>query len=237
MIRPTTRYRAVLFDLDGTLVDPRTAISGGIAAALTAHGLPVPVGEALDAMIGPPLAASLRGVPGMTEELLPSVVDHYRSGYRSKGMAASVVYPGIFDLLDALGDAGVLRAVATSKPEPIARELLQIQGLTGYFEAICGANPDESAPHEGKAAIVSAALLALQASIPTGGVLDAAMVGDRFFDVDGARANGVPCVGVSWGYARDGELETAGAVAVVHDADDLRRVLDELTTDETKEAH
>ncbi|WP_229791168.1 HAD hydrolase-like protein [Zhihengliuella salsuginis] len=238
MIRPTTRRRAVLFDLDGTLVDPRTAISGGIGAALAAHGLPVPADEQLDAMIGPPLAASLQSVPGMTDELLPLVVEHYRVGYRAHGMSSSVVYPGIADLLRELGEAGVLCAVATSKPEPLARELLDIQGLTSRFDAICGSNPDESAPHEGKAAIVAAALESLSEADAGSRGLDAVMVGDRFYDVDGARANGIPCIGVSWGYAGTGELEEAGAAAVVDDAAGLARALAALSSDdEMKEAH
>lgn len=237
MIRPTTRRRAVLFDLDGTLVDPRTAISGGIGAALAAHGLPVPADEELDAMIGPPLAASLRTIEGMTDELVPLVVDHYRDGYRAHGMAASEVYPGISDLLLKLAREGVLCAVATSKPGPLARELLEIQGLSDRFDAICGSNPDESAPHEGKAAIVADALNALRAASEGHAGLDAIMVGDRFYDVDGAQANGIPCIGVSWGYAAPGELEAAGARTIVDDAAGLTRALGALFNDDMKEAH
>ncbi|GAB3752610.1 HAD family hydrolase [Zhihengliuella somnathii] len=214
--------RAVLFDLDGTLVDPRSAITSGIRSALQRYGIESPAETVLEGMIGPPLAESLLSVSGVTTENLPAIIEAYRVEYRATGMASSAVYPGVEALLDQLRRDGVLLGVATSKPEPLAGELLDVMGIGTAFDAVCGANPDENAPHEGKAAIIERALLALNSPA------EAVMVGDRHFDVDGARAHELPCIGVGWGYARPGELEAAGAARVVHDAAALRSAIDEI---------
>ncbi|HXD28090.1 MAG TPA: HAD hydrolase-like protein [Arthrobacter sp.] len=215
--------RAVLLDLDGTLVDPAGGITGGILHALLRHGIPHPGEAHLQSLVGPPLASGLLSVPGMTEELLPRVIATYRDQYAAHGMAASRVYPGIAELLTALRADGRVLAVATSKPEPLARRLLAAKGLDGYFDSIHGSSPDElSAPTRttGKPHIVAAALQA------TGqGEGHTIMVGDRLHDIEGARVNGLAAIGVSWGFAADGELEAAGATAVVQSPEDLGRLL------------
>jgi phosphoglycolate phosphatase len=214
--------RAVLFDLDGTLVDPAGAITGGIRAALVGHGIPDPGTERLDALVGPPLALSLMELPGMTEEKLPLVIAAYRAEYAAHGMASSRVYPGIAELLRDLRAEGVRLAVATSKPINIAVRLLEVQGLLDAFDAVHGATPNEIAPRSGhgKEHIVAEALAGL-GSDPA----ETVMVGDRHYDVAGAAANGMPCIGVSWGYAPEGELEEAGAASVVDTAAELRAEL------------
>ncbi|MDZ5078025.1 HAD hydrolase-like protein [Nesterenkonia sp. HG001] len=223
-----TPAAVVLFDLDGTLVDPGGAITGGIAAALKAHGIPVPEPAVLDAMVGPPLAESLLSLPEVRESQLPGIVEHYRQEYLARGMAASTVYPGIRELLGELRAAGAALAVATSKPQPLAERLLEVQGLATAFDAISGSHPDESIPHSGKGPILAAALQALNLGAENLGPnpVPRAMVGDRVFDVEGAQAHGIPCIGVRWGYAPVGELEEAGAQIVVKDAAGLRTALD-----------
>lgn len=213
----------MVFDLDGTLVDPAGSITGGIADSLRTHDIEVPSRKVLDAMVGPPLATALKSVPGLDEERIPSIVSHYRRGYWEKGMAESRLYPGIHDLLIWLGENGVRCAVATSKPQPMAERLLTIQGIAGFFEAIHGADLDETVPHAGKGPIVAAALdslgmghLSLEQRRK-----QTMMVGDRIFDVDGAHANGLRCIGVRWGYAPENELEAAGADVVVATAGEL----------------
>jgi phosphoglycolate phosphatase len=123
----------VLFDLDGTLVDPAGAITGGISRALQLAGLPVPQQDVLDSMIGPPLGQSLREKAGVPESDIAEVIRLYRTEYRLSGMAASRVYPGMEALLQQLKTEGTILAVATQKPTPIADELLRVQGLTAYF--------------------------------------------------------------------------------------------------------
>ncbi|UPO78222.1 HAD hydrolase-like protein [Arthrobacter sp. Helios] len=213
----------VLFDLDGTLVDPAGSITGGISAALSASGLPVPAEPDLHQMVGPPLAESLTRIAGVPAAQLDAVISRYRTGYRETGMAASRPYPGIRAAVEELREAGCLVAVATQKPEPTAKELLRVQHLDGLFDSVHGSPADErAAASDGKASIIKAAL-----DRHAGKYSAAVMVGDRQHDVHGAAANLIPCIGVSWGFAADGELEAAGAAAVVASAPELKAAVAE----------
>lgn len=203
--------RLILFDLDGTLVDPAGAITGGIAAALAVHGLDVPPVSTLNRMVGPPLMTGLRELAGVPEDRLADVVGHYRETYRSTGMRLSRPYAGIMDVVEQLHSRGDTVAVATQKPQWLACELLEVQGMSGLFDSIHGSPADEraAAALPGKQPIIAAAL-----ARHDGKYDGAVMVGDRSHDVDGAAANGLPCVGVRWGFAVPGELETAGALRI-----------------------
>ncbi|MEV4901327.1 HAD hydrolase-like protein [Citricoccus sp. NPDC055426] len=208
---------AILFDLDGTLVDPAGSITGGIAASLRHHGLPVPGPDRLHALVGPPLREGLRSLEGVTEENLPAVIRDYRARYLSHGMAASTVYPGVREALTDLGGEYRL-LVATSKPRTLARHLLQRQGLDHHFAAICGSDDDETAPVPAHGTKVQAMAEALAA---VGHPQRAVMVGDRHFDLDGAAHHGLPGIGVLWGFGTREELAGAGATALCGDAADL----------------
>lgn len=211
----------VIFDLDGTLVDPADGISGGVAVALRELGLAVPGRERLNAMIGPKLSHSLVDIAGVPVELLDDAIRIYRAHYLSTGIAQGRVYEGVRALLESYVHAGRPIAVATQKPEHLARIVLEHHGLAGLFRAIRGSAADESAVASGpagKAGIIAAAL----ADLGTG---DAVMVGDRAQDVAGAAANGLECIGVGWGFALDGELRDAGAAAVVHSTSALHETI------------
>ncbi|MCG2622049.1 HAD hydrolase-like protein [Arthrobacter sp. I2-34] len=223
----------VLFDLDGTLVDPAGSITGGISRALSAAGLPVPPPPVLGSMVGPPLGHSLRALAGVPDERVAEVIGLYRAEYRERGMAESRIYPGIEELLQRLRGRGFRLSVATQKPEPIAAELLRVQGLAGYFDDLHGAGFDDpqdpAAAGLGKVPIVGAALAAGAAAAGTAALqVPAVMVGDRHFDVAAAVQHGIPALGAAWGFAAAGELEAAGAAAVVHSAEDLEEHLMQL---------
>ncbi|WP_081747450.1 HAD hydrolase-like protein [Arthrobacter sp. Br18] len=217
----TSAPRLVLFDLDGTLVDPAGAITGGIRAALLAHGLAVPAAEDLQAMVGPSLAVSLTSIAQVPPTLVGRVMATYRAGYRAHGMAQSRPYPGIVECVERLRAQGCRVAVATQKPEWLAEELLEVQGLRSLFDSVHGSPRDETTVLlDGKTSIIAAALRRYD-----GAYDEAVMVGDRRHDVEGAAANGLGCIGVSWGFAAPGELEAAGALVVVADAADLVKAL------------
>ncbi|MEC5199686.1 phosphoglycolate phosphatase [Arthrobacter sp. PL16] len=213
-------HALILFDLDGTLVDPAGAITGGISAALRVHGLPVPDEGVLQAMVGPPLVHSLSALGGVPDSCIPQVMATYRAGYVATGMAQSRPYPGIARCVEALTAEGAVVAVATQKPEWLAEELLTAQGMRHLFASVHGSPRDESATVGGKAPIIRAALDAHRQDAE-----HAVMIGDRRHDVEGATANRIPCIGVGWGFAAPGELEDAGAAAVVQSADELLEVL------------
>lgn len=219
----------IIFDLDGTLVDPAGAITGGITAALQAYGLPVPPAQRLDEMVGPPLVTSLRELAGVPEVLLESVIRHYRAGYRSSGMSASRPYPGVVALVEELRTAGNLVSVATQKPQWLAGELLKVQQMDGLFDSIHGAprNEQQAAALDGKVSIIAAALDAHR-----GTYTRAVMIGDRSHDVHGAAQNGLRCIGVSWGFGTNAELTQAGAVRIVDSPDEVPGILAELGADQ-----
>jgi phosphoglycolate phosphatase len=238
----------VIFDLDGTLVDPAGGITDGIAAALTELGLPVPGKSRMDAMIGPKLSHSLTEIAGVPAPLLEDAIRIYRAHYVSTGIAKSRLYPGIRGLLEDFVAAGRPLAVATQKPEGLARTVLAHHGIAGLFRSIRGSAADEAGPGadpvpgrsapggsapggavpEGKAGIVAAALSDLAVADPsTAG--RAVMVGDRAQDVAGAAANGLDCIGVGWGFAPEGELHTAGAIEIVHNTTALHATINRLS--------
>ncbi len=214
----------VIFDLDGTLVDPAGGITGGISAALREMDLPVPEQAILNSMVGPKLSDSLLHLANVPTELVDQVIDRYRRHYKESGIAQSKLYPGIYDLLQYFAESGRPVAVATQKPQSIARLVLEHHGIADFFVSIRGAADDESLganTASGKVEIVGAALADLHSQ-------PAVMVGDRHQDVAGAMANGRDCIGVGWGFAPDGELEQAGAVTVVTTALELKSTIEEL---------
>jgi phosphoglycolate phosphatase len=200
----------VLFDLDGVLVDSRGPISSCINHALVAHGLPAREPTDLYGYIGPPLLQAFA-------ELLAEPVDSpavarcaatYREHYATASLTETEVTPGIADALAALRADGRRLAVATSKPRPFAEPLLEVLGLREHFDVVAG--PELDATGEDKITTVGAALRAL--GVDGGG---GAMVGDRSFDMLGARAHGLRAVGVGWGIGSREELEAAGADLIV----------------------
>ncbi|MGR2752443.1 HAD hydrolase-like protein [Agromyces arachidis] len=215
---PPRVWSAVLFDLDGTIVDSASEIMDSLAHMFTEMGLPVPDRDTLRSYVGPPLLDSLRMTAGFTDADAWEALNVYRDHYDDH-LLRSPVFPGIEGVLQRVRDAGIPIALATSKPESMAREVLEHNGLTGYFAEITGASDDES--RSTKADVVAEALRRLRADgVDTS---DAVMVGDRGYDVLGAAAHDVPTILVEWGY---GSPEEAGdAFAVVHSADQLRTLL------------
>ena len=204
---------AVLFDLDGVLVDSRAAIAGSLNHALAANGLPQHPEDELHRFIGPSLASvfsELAGEP-LESELVVACVATYREHYREASLRLTTAVSGMPEVVAALAEERRL-AVATSKPVAFAEPILEALGLRHWFAAVAG--PDLNPFGETKAATIAAALEAVGRP--------AVMVGDRRHDVEGARANGLPCIGVLWGIGSAAELEAAGAAALVERPSDLK---------------
>lgn len=197
----------LLLDLDGTLTDSYPGIASSLVHAYRVAGLPAPSSEQLRRFVGPRIHDSLRA-QGVPDDRIQEVATAYRAAMEAGGLLENSVYPGIPAALRSLRTAGVRLAVATMKPEPFAERVCAHYGLDAYLDEIHGATLDES--RSSKAEVIGAALDSL-AVHPR----DALMVGDREHDVHGARAHGIDCVGVAWGYAAPGELETAGALEIV----------------------
>jgi phosphoglycolate phosphatase len=210
---------AVLFDLDGVLVDSRTAFVRSMNAALAEHGLPERAAADLHPYLGPPLHrtfAALAEEHGAGEDVVDALVMSYRARYRAKAVAESAVFPGIAGALERLAAAMPL-VVATSKSQALAEPLLEELGLRDHFQAVYG--PSLQARDEAKSLTIARALEGLSHA------RRAVMIGDRKFDVLGARAHGLPCVGVLWGIGTERELREAGAVELVQEPAELPEML------------
>ncbi len=209
---------AVLFDLDGTLVDSRPGIVAATNATLRELGVPERPEAELSAGIGPPLHDTLARLLGRPAEELDDVVAGYRARYATLMRSGTLVYPGVEDLLARLAAAGHPLAVATSKSQLLAAALLEHLGLAGRFAAILGPVPPS---REEKAGTVARALSALELAPGA----DAVLVGDRRHDVDGGRANGLAVLGAAWGYGTRDELVDAGAAGVAETPADVPGLL------------
>ena len=204
--------KSILFDLDGTLTDSGEGIMNCAVYALSHFGIPAPSEAELRTFVGPPLTETFARF-GVPEDRLEEAVRVYRSRYLPIGKFENHPYPGVRDLLKKLKADGHTLFVATSKPEGISIEILQHFDLDGYFERICGASTDFS--RNSKEAVIAYLLDSC------GAKENAVMVGDTAYDVIGAKAHGIPTVGVSWGYGLVEDMEKAGAVAIAHTMDEL----------------
>jgi phosphoglycolate phosphatase len=212
-------YTAVLFDLDGTIVDSAPGITATLAATFERMALPVPSPAELLAFVGPPILDSFRDLAHFDAATSQRALDIYRVLYLEKGVFDATVYPGLERVLKAIHDSDLGLSLATSKPERPAKLVLDHYGLSQYFDELTGASDDEV--RSKKADVVAEALRRLRAD-----GIDLArpvMIGDRIHDIEGARTNEVPTIYVTWGYGAP--AEQAGSVAVAHDADELLELL------------
>lgn len=209
--------KSILFDLDGTLTDSGEGIINSAAYALEELGVPVPTREEMRVFVGPPLHETFMKF-GVPSHLAEEAVRLYRVRYIPIGKYENHPYPGIRELLETLQQRGHRLYVATSKPDGMATDILTHFGLAKYFTRICGASLDTS--RTAKDAVIAYLLE------ETGEAGSMFMVGDTAFDVLGAKAHGIPCVGVSWGYGLVEDMEQAGAAAIAHDAAELLTLLE-----------
>jgi len=208
--------KTILFDLDGTLTDSGEGIINCAILALEHFGLPIPDREELRTFVGPPLHESFirYGVPAdKTDE----AIRVYRSRYVPIGAYENTPYPGIRELLEELKAQGHNLYVATSKPEEMSVKILEHFDLAKYFDRICGASLDASRSTKED---VIAYLLDL-----CGRAKSIVMVGDTRFDILGAKAHGIPAIGVSWGYGKVEDMAEAGAAAIAFSMNELLHLL------------
>ena len=208
--------KSILFDLDGTLTDSGEGIINCAVYALEHFGLPIPSREEMRVFVGPPLHETFQKF-GVRADQAEEAVQVYRKRYIPIGKFENTPYPGIRELLEKLRADGHKLYVATSKPETTSVEILDHFDLSKYFDRICGASMDLS--RNSKADVIAYLLE------QCGGAENAVMVGDTAFDVIGAKAHGIPTIGVSWGYGEVSDMEAAGAVGIAHNMDELYDML------------
>ena len=205
----------VLLDLDGTLTDSEQAIGESLVHAFTACGYPAPTASDIRAMIGPPFEVSFPRF-GVADSDIEEIIEAYRLRYEDTGLFDHTLYNGVIEMLDALQRDGHVLSVATAKPQHSAERILDHLGLTDYFGVVVGSTLGIGSARRTKAQVITHCLEQLGVSphdrIALHHVL---MVGDRDHDVEGALANSIECIGVSWGFGSHDELDGAGAVTVV----------------------
>lgn len=211
-------YQYIFFDLDGTLTDPREGITKGARYALARMGIDEPDLAKLEPFIGPPLLESFAEYYGFSLEQGRRGVEYYREYYNVTGVMQNKIFEGVPELLASLKRYNRTIATASSKPEPLVRRILEHFQVDQYFDYICGGSEDES--RMTKESVIRELLGRMK--LPEEEWKKILMVGDRRHDVEGAAKFGIPCLGVSLGFAAEGELERAGAVAI---ADSMEEVL------------
>ena len=193
----------IYFDLDGTLTDPKPGITRSIQYALGKLDRAAPTEDELTWCIGPPLHASLKKLLG-TDELADRALLLYRERFADIGIFENQIYPGIEDTLSALARSGRRLFVATSKAYVFAERIIDHFKLRVYFERVFGAELDGR--HSDKTDLLGHALQSTGVD-PS----QAMMIGDRSYDMIGARNNGMTAIGVLYGYGSEAELRDAGA--------------------------
>jgi phosphoglycolate phosphatase len=213
------RYETILFDLDGTLVDPRVGITRCVQLALARSGIEIADPDTLTPYIGPPLMESFARHHGLDADASVLAITYYRKRFAEIGWLENDVYPGIPELLHELHSRGRRVVVATSKPTVFAEQIVTHFGLAPWIDLVAGSNLDNT--RVAKAEVIAHVL----AERPEIDPLAAVMVGDREHDVIGARANGIAAIGVGYGYGSAAELRGSGVPTVVHSVAELAELL------------
>lgn len=217
-----TLKQYILFDLDGTITNPKEGITKSIQYALHGMGIEVDDLDSLCRHIGPPLKDGFMEFWGFTEEEADRGVELYREYFSVKGIYENYVYDGIEDMLYVLKKAGKKIYVATSKPEKFAKMILKHFHLETYFEDVCGATMDGSRSKKGdviRYALNKNHLTDLNQIV---------MVGDRLHDMKGAMENQIDSIGVLYGFGSREELSKAGAGHIVETVSELKTLLLEM---------
>ena len=205
------KYDAILFDLDGTLLDTGPGIMRSAAYALSQFSITVEHKEYLRAFVGPPLSKTFPKF-GIPEASVNDAIVCFRQLYNTEGKYELEVYPGIEQMLKGLKDKGYPLYVCTSKPEPVAKEVLKRSGIDVYFDIIAGASFDEK--RENKKDVLMYLMEHLTCHNPI-------LIGDTVYDVIGAVQCGIDAGAVAWGYGNVDEMMSEGAVFIAASPQDI----------------
>ena len=203
------KYTTILFDLDGTLIDSKPGILTAIRKTLNAFDVPY-TEEIIDQMVGPPFRISMKELLGINDmSFIEQLIKVYRGHYKAGDWRGCSVYEGAEDMLVALKNEGYVLGLATSKPLQYTTIIMEELGLDKHFDYVGGATGDATA--ELKTDVINTVLDRL-------GVTDldsVLMIGDRVYDVEGAKASGVDSMGILWGYGDRAEHVACGADYII----------------------
>ena len=214
-------YKAIFFDLDGTLTESGEGITKSVQYALEKLGKPEEDLDKLRVFIGPPLMEQFMKYADIDETEARKAVEYYRERYAVKGIFENQPYEGVENLLRELKGRGYILAVASSKPEYYVTKILDYFNLSSYFEGVVGS--EMNGARTSKTEVIEEALKRLNMSDRRKEVL---MIGDKEHDVLGAREAGLDCVAVGYGYGTKEELTAAQPLKIVASVDELLRFFD-----------
>lgn len=212
------RYKNILFDFDGTIIDSKAGITRSAQYALKEFGIIVEDLEELVHFIGPPLKNSFMERYGFSEQVALQAVKYYRKHFADHGVFDNTLYPGIVDLLEKLHSEGRLLFIATAKPTIYTEQILDKYNLRHLFTYVCGANLDGTRTN--KTEIIKTVIDETQISLE-----DTVMVGDRKYDIIGAHNNKIDSIAVGYGFGSEDELMAANPTQYVKTVKDLYLVL------------
>lgn len=213
------KYKTVLFDLDGTVVDSTEGIYNSVRYAADRLGLELPDDEDLGYFVGPPLHHSFAQRFGLNREETERAVATYREHYRKKGLYQCSTYAGIDALIRELKQAGCEVYIATAKPTPFAKEVISHIGLSESFKEVIGSNLDGTRGTKGE---IISHILDNNPAIEKKSTI---MIGDTHYDIEGANANELDSAAVTYGPGDQGLLQKAGPSYSVDSAAKLREIL------------
>lgn len=213
------KYQTILFDLDGTLTDPKEGILNSIEYALQKFSIQINQRDELIPFIGPPLQESFQKFFSFDKEQSWQAVQYYREYFVKQGLFENKVYPGIPKLLERLRADHRVLAVATSKPTVYSERIIERFKLKQYFQLVIGSNLDGS--RVTKTEVISETLAGLSVSKHDSVI----MIGDREHDIIGAKNNHIGSIGVTYGYGSKKELKEAGATYLAATIEEIEKVL------------
>ena len=214
-------YKAIFFDLDGTLTESGEGITKSVQYALEKIGKPEEDLEKLKVFVGPPLMEQFMKYAGVDEATGRKAVEFYRERYEVKGIYENHPYEGVEKMLQELKRKGYILAVTSSKPEYYVTQILDYFKLSSYFDVAVGS--EMNGARTSKSEVIEEALKRINMSDKRNEVL---MVGDKEHDVLGARAAGLDCVAVAYGYGTQEELTEANPLKIVDSVDELLHFFD-----------
>ncbi|MFB7155474.1 HAD family hydrolase [Lysinibacillus sp. NPDC056232] len=216
------KYSVVLFDLDGTISDPKVGITKSIQYALQKIGIVEEDLDKLETFIGPPLQVSFREIYGLDDVQIQQAIAYYRERFIQIGMYENNLYQNISSLLEYLQKEGYQLAIATSKPTVFAEQILQYFNLKHFFDLVAGSNLDGTRSAKGEV-ITFAREHFNEANID-----QFIMIGDRKYDIVGAHENQMDSIGVTYGYGSLDELSDAQATYIVNSVNELQEIFNRL---------
>lgn len=217
------KYSCILLDFDGTIMDTSEGIKKSFDKVVEYFNLNIPDKSIYNKMIGPPLKESFRNVFYIKESELDKAVEVYRSYYSQIGMYEATPYSGLCNLLKELRGKGKKLFVATSKPEVYTRSILEKKDMLNLFDFVGGSDLEEK-KRVNKVDVIRYVLSVNNIEEKN----ECVMVGDTFYDINGAKSVGIDSIGVLYGFGTKDSLQSSCANYIVNNVQELSCLLNNI---------